>query len=46
MAEGARFEAPTAPETLGSDSTASFQSQLLTEESEAGEEPVKFDRTG
>lgn len=46
LAEGARFEASTVSETIGSDSTSSVQSQSLTEESEAGEEPVKSDRTG
>lgn len=44
-AEGARFENPTVTETISLDLVQSFQSQLLTEEFEAGEEPVKPDRT-
>ena len=43
MAEGARFEFPEALETIGLNSTLSFQS--LTEESEVGEKPMKPDRT-
>jgi hypothetical protein len=43
MAEGARFEIPTAPETIDLDLLLSFRSQSLTEESEAGEEPIKID---
>ena len=42
--EGARFENPEASETTGLDLTALFRSQSLTEELEAGEEPVKPDR--
>ena len=45
MAEGARFENPDAPGTIGSDLILSVQSQSLTEESEVGEEPIKHDRT-
>lgn len=45
MAEGARFEAPTVPETIDLDLLLSFRSQSLTEESEAGEKPIKTDRT-
>ena len=44
MAEGARFENPTAPETIDLDLLLSVRSQSLTEESEAGEEPIKHDR--
>ena len=44
MAE-ARFENPDALETIGTDLTVLFQSQSLREESEAGEEPPKPDRT-
>ena len=43
MAEGARFESSTVLETIGSDSNLSVRSQSLTEESEAGEDPVKPD---
>ncbi len=46
LAEGARFEASIVSETIGSNSTSSFQSQSLTEESEAGGEPIESDRTG
>jgi hypothetical protein len=45
VAEGARFENPTAPETIDLDLLLSFRSQSLTEESEIGEEPIKHDRT-
>jgi hypothetical protein len=45
MAEGARFENPEALETIDPDLTVSFQSQSLTEDSEAEEEPIKPDRT-
>ena len=38
---GARFETPTAPETIGLDSTSSFRSQSLTEESETDEHRSK-----
>jgi len=44
MVEGARFENPTAPETIGTDLISSFQSQLVTEESAAGEKPINNDR--
>ena len=43
MAEWARFEASTAPETIGPDLVQSVRSQLLTEALEAGEEPIKSD---
>ena len=43
MAEGARFENPTAPETIDIDLLLLFRYQSLTEESEAGEEPIKTD---
>ena len=46
MTEGVRFENPTDPQTIGPDLISSFRSQSLTEESEAGEEPVKPDGTG
>ena len=46
MAEGARFEPSTDPETIVPHSTSSFQSQSLTEEAEADEEPMKPRRTG
>ena len=45
LGEGARFENPTAPETIDLDLLLSFRSQSLTEESEIGEEPIKHDRT-
>ena len=45
LAEGARFESPTAPETIGSNPVSSFGSQSLTAESEAGDDPIKPDRT-
>ena len=45
VAEGARLENPTAPETMGSNLVSSFGSQSLTAESEAGDEPIKPDRT-
>ena len=48
LAEGARFEAPDAHETIGPDPTLSIRSQSLTEEleaSEADQEPIKYDRT-
>ena len=45
MAEGARFETPTAPETIDLDLLLPFRSQSLIEESEADEEPIKTDRT-
>ena len=44
LAEGARFENPTAPETIGPDLISSFQTQSLTAESEADGEPIKRDR--
>ena len=44
MAEGARFETSDAIETIVPDLVLSIQSQSLTEESEAGEEPIKPDR--
>ena len=48
MAEGARFEASDAPETIGHDIRSSLRSQSLTEEleaSEADEKSIKYDRT-
>ena len=45
MAKGARFENPTALETIGLDSSLSFRSQSLTAESEADETPIKTDGT-
>jgi hypothetical protein len=44
--DGVRFESSTDPETIGSDSTSSFQSQSLTEESETDEEPMNTRRKG
>jgi len=44
MAGGARFENPEALETIGPDLASSFRSQSLTDESEAGEGPIKPDR--
>ena len=43
MAEGARLETPTAPETIGPHLIVSFS--ITTAESEAGEEPIKPDPT-
>jgi hypothetical protein len=45
MRGGARFENTTAPETISTERVSSNKSQSLTEESEAGEEPIKTDRT-
>lgn len=45
IVEGARFENPTAPETIDLDLLLSFRSQSLTAESGAGEEPIKTDGT-
>jgi hypothetical protein len=45
LTEGARFESPEALETMGPDLISSFGSQSLTAESEAGDEPIKPDRT-
>lgn len=45
MAEGARFEAPSGAETIGLDLVQSYSTQSLTEESAAGAEPIKPDRT-
>lgn len=45
MAEGARFEAPTVSETVDLDLVLSIRSQLLTEDLEEAEEPIKPDRT-
>lgn len=45
IAEGKRFENPTVPETIGPDLTSSFQSQSLTEESEADKTAIKTDGT-
>ena len=46
MAEGARFENTSGPETIVPDLLSSVQSQSLTEESESWEAPVRPDRTG
>ena len=43
VAEGARFEIPAAPETIGRDLILLVRSQSLTAESEVGEEPIKPD---
>lgn len=43
LAEGARFENSTAPETIGPDLTSSFRSQTLTQDPEEEKEPVKPD---
>jgi len=43
LAEGARFETPTTPETIDLDLLLSFRSQSLIEEFEVGEEPIKTD---
>ena len=45
MAEGARFENPTAPETIDLDLAPSFRSQSLTEDSEVEETLIKLDGT-
>ena len=45
LTEGARIENATAPQTIGPDLASSFRSHSLTEETEAGEEPIKPDRT-
>lgn len=45
MVEAARFEIPTASETIGPDLPLSCRSQSLREELEAGEEPIKPDGT-
>lgn len=45
VAEGARFENPTAAETIDRDLLLSFQSQSVTDELEADESPIKTDRT-
>jgi hypothetical protein len=44
MAEGVRFENPDAPETISLDLILSDRSQSLTDETEAGEDPIKTDR--
>lgn len=44
LKEGARFEASTDLETIDIDLVLSVRSQSLTEESEAGEEPIKTDQ--
>lgn len=41
MAEGARFENPPGPETIGPDLHSAVLSQSLTGESEADEAPMK-----
>ena len=45
VAERARFENSDAPETIGPDLISSLRSQSITVESEAGEKPIKPDRT-
>jgi hypothetical protein len=45
LAEGARFENPEAPKTIGLDLSLSYQSQSLPEESEADETPIETDGT-
>jgi len=45
VTEGVRLENPTAPETIDPHLTSSVRSQSLTDELEAGEEPIKRDRT-
>jgi hypothetical protein len=45
MAEGTRFEATPASETIGPDLLLSFRSQSLTAESETDETPIKIDWT-
>ena len=45
MTEGARFENPEAIETIDPDLVSSFQSQSLTEESEADGTSIKLGRT-
>ena len=45
MAEGARFEASDAPETIGPDIRSSLRSQSLTEDSEVEETLIKPDGT-
>jgi len=45
VAEGARFENSTDPETIGPDLTSSVRSQSFAEELGAGEKPIKPDRT-
>jgi hypothetical protein len=45
LEEGARFENPEVPETIGHDLTSSIQSQSLTEEAEADKTAIKTDGT-
>ena len=45
MAEGARFESSTDPETIGLDLVQSFSTQALTEDSETGKNSMKSHRT-
>lgn len=42
----ARFKNPIGSEIIKPDSSSSFRSESLTDESEVGEEPIKTDRTG
>lgn len=44
--ERRKFESSSISETIGHSSSASFQSQLLTGESEAEEEPIQTDFAG
>jgi hypothetical protein len=45
LADGARFENPTSPETIGPNLISSFRYQIFTEELEVGEKPIKPDGT-
>ena len=45
VTEGARFEIPDAPETIGRDLFSSVRTQPLTDELDAREDPIKPDRT-
>ena len=45
LAERARFENATAPETMGPDLISSDQSQSLTDDFEVGETPIKANWT-
>jgi len=44
MAEGARFENVDGRETIDTDRSSSYSSQLVREESEEGREAIKTDR--
>ena len=45
VAEGAKFETLTAPETIDLDLLLSIRSQSLTAQSKEGEKPIKPDQT-